>query len=71
MAQRGLGDRHSVMDSHRLEPWSGITLVSTTDLCLEGPAVDGRDDFGSEGMRRSPWVYQTNCMLLSRQRVTQ
>jgi hypothetical protein len=56
----------------RLEPWSGIMVVSTTDLCLEeGPAVDDGDGFGSEGMRRSPWVYQTDCMLLSRQKVTQ
>jgi hypothetical protein len=42
------------------------------NLCPEdGSSVDRGDGFGSEGMRRLPWVCWTDRVLLFRYRVTQ
>jgi hypothetical protein len=62
VVQRGFSVGRSVMDSRRVEVWSGIMVVPTTDLARVmlisalkmDPRINGDDDFRSEGMRRSP-----------------
>jgi hypothetical protein len=64
VVRRGFGVGRSVMDSHRVEAWSGVMVALTTDLARVmlisvlkmDQRIDGDDDFRSEGMRRSPWV---------------
>jgi hypothetical protein len=64
VVQRGFGVGRSVMDSHRVEAWSGVMVALTTDLARVmlisalkmDQRIDGDDDFRSKGMRRSPWV---------------
>jgi hypothetical protein len=65
VVQRGLGVNRSVMDSSRMEAWSGVMVAPTTNLARVmlnsalkmDQRIDGDDGFRSEGMRRSLWVY--------------
>jgi hypothetical protein len=65
VVQWGLGVHRSVMDSSRVEAWSGVMVAPTTNLARVmlnsalkmDQQIDGDDGFISKGMRRSPWVY--------------